>query len=136
MSTTLDTRLSPQSAPCRTAGQEVRHQVRAIVGSLYPATSSAERRRSQRFPYPRLVKLTPVDPVTLAALDDSIVVAGKHISDSGLGFYHQQPLADRHMIASLENGDGKSFRFLIDLSWCRFTKLGWYQSGGRFIRAL
>jgi hypothetical protein len=24
----------------------------------------------------------------------------------------------------------------IDISWCRFTKPGWYESGGRLIRAV
>jgi len=40
------------------------------------------------------------------------------------------------MIASLEIGKGRWFGFLIDLNWCRFTKDGWYESGGRFIQTV
>jgi hypothetical protein len=36
------------------------------------------------------------------------------------------------MIVSLEVGADAWLGFLIDLSWCRFTKQGWYESGGRF----
>ena len=26
--------------------------------------------------------------------------------------------------------------FLLDVDWCRFTQLGWYESGGKFLRAV
>jgi len=51
-----------------------------------------------------------------------------------LGFYHPHPLPYRRMIVSLETGDGRWLSFLIDLTWCRFTKQGWYESGGRFLQ--
>ena len=38
------------------------------------------------------------------------------------------------LIASLESGSGQWFGFLIDVSWCRFTRHGWYESGGRFLQ--
>ena len=40
------------------------------------------------------------------------------------------------MIVSLEASDGGRHGFLIDLAWCRFTKQGWYESGGRFLEAV
>jgi hypothetical protein len=38
------------------------------------------------------------------------------------------------VIASLECGKGRWLAFLMDVSWCRFTKGGWYESGGRFLQ--
>ena len=40
------------------------------------------------------------------------------------------------MIVSLDTSDGSSLTFLIDLAWCRFTKKGWYESGGRFLEVV
>jgi hypothetical protein len=40
------------------------------------------------------------------------------------------------MIVSLETRSGEWIAFLIDLRWCRFTKGGWYESGGRFLRTV
>ena len=40
------------------------------------------------------------------------------------------------MIVSLEDQRGGWFGFLILLGWCRFTKQGWYESGGRFLEAV
>ena len=31
---------------------------------------------------------------------------------------------------------GGWFGFLIDLTWCRFTRQGWYESGGRFLESV
>ena len=40
------------------------------------------------------------------------------------------------MIVSLRTGTGAWLGFLIDLTWCRFTKQGWYESGGRFLQSV
>ena len=37
------------------------------------------------------------------------------------------------MIATLESAAEERISFLIDLNWCRFTRHGWYESGGRFL---
>ena len=66
---------------------------------------------------------------------ESLVVVGKHLSERGLGFYHPKPLPYRRVIASLES-NGLWLGFLIDLKWCRFTRQGWYESGGRFLEVV
>ena len=38
------------------------------------------------------------------------------------------------MIASFECVDGTPLGLLLDVSWCRFVKQGWYESGGRFLQ--
>jgi hypothetical protein len=115
-------------------GDDVRTQVWALLATLYPRFELVERRRDSRYPFPHLIHLTPVAEDGVTPTGKSIVVVGKHLSDRGLGFYHPQPLQHRRMIASLENARGELIGFLVDLSWCRFTKDGWYESGGRFLQ--
>jgi hypothetical protein len=114
--------------------EQVRRQVWGLLAGLYPTGSLPERRIDQRFPYPYLIYLTPVQ--NGKPLADSVVVAGKHLSERGLGFYHQRPLPYRHMIASLQGHDARWLGFLIDITWCRFTQHGWYDSGGRFLQSV
>ena len=116
--------------------ESVRRKVWGILAGLYPPGKTAERRIDQRFPYPHLLYLTPVGNDGLSPAGDSVVVVGKHLSEHGLGFFYQQPLPDRRMIASLEIQDSRWAGFLIDITWCRFTQHGWYDSGGRFLQAV
>jgi hypothetical protein len=115
---------------------DVQAQVWDILGGLYPSGNLAERREEGRYPYPYLIHLTPVGEDGLTPQAESIVAVGKHLSNRGLGFYHPRPLPYRRMIVSLEASDGGIHGFLIDLTWCRFTKHGWYESGGRFLEAV
>ena len=116
-----------------TASDELRTQVWGLLGTLYAKVTVMERRREKRYPFPFLVHLTPVDEDGVTPCGESIVVVGKYISERGLGFYHSQPLPYRRVIASSEGPRGDWFGFLLDLSWCRFTRQGWYESGGRFL---
>lgn len=112
----------------------LRAQVWGVLAAMYPDGTIAERRRHERFPYPRLVRLTPVAADGQTALDEMLVVAGKHLSERGLGFYHPAPLPYRLVVASLEKTPGEWLSLLLDVSWCRFSRQGWYESGGRFLR--
>ena len=114
---------------------DVRTQVWGILATLYPRNALVERRREQRYPLPGLIYLTAADDGAMPR-GKPLVVAGKHISERGLGFYHPHPLPYRRMIASIEAGNGSWLGFLVDLSWCRFTKQGWYESGGRFLQSV
>jgi hypothetical protein len=118
------------------AGDDVRTQVWGLLTTLYPQHDLGERRRANRYPFPYLVHLTPLDDDGMTPIGETMVVVGKHLSESGLGFYHPQPLPYRRMIVSLETNTGQWLAFVIDLSWCRFTKQGWYESGGRFLQAV
>ena len=118
------------------ADDEIRSQVNGLLSTLYPRSDLMERRREQRYPFPYLVHLTPVDKNGVVHTDETVVVVGKHLSERGLGFYHRHPLPNRKMIVSIEVGSSSWLGFLIDLSWCRFTKQGWYESGGRFLQVV
>jgi len=118
------------------ADDELRAQVWGLLATLYPKHEMLDRRRENRYPFPCLIHLTPVGEDGVSPTGDTVVVVGKHLSDRGMGFYHQDPLPYRRMIASIEGRNGQWLGFLIDLSWCRFTRQGWYESGGRFLQAV
>lgn len=111
-------------------------EVRRVLLSVATPDVGLQRRRTQRSPYPQLVRLEAVDPETLAAQDEPLVVVGKYLSEQGLGFFHPVPLAHRFVTVTLDVYDGRPARLLLDVSWCRFTRLGWYESGGQFLRVV
>jgi hypothetical protein len=113
--------------------QNLHQRVLSLLGMCQPGTSRIERRNEERYPYPKLIYLTPLKQDDLAQAPIKLVVTGKHLSESGLGFYHQTPLPYRRVIASFEQPDGNWLGLIMDITWCRFTKEGWYESGGRFI---
>lgn len=114
----------------------VNDQVVSVLKSLYPNHDVIERRSEQRYPFPYLIHLTPVGEDGITPDGETSVVVGKQISSHGLGFFHPKPLPYRRMIVSIEGGEGNWLGFLIDLTWCRFTKQGWYESGGRFTQSV
>jgi hypothetical protein len=115
---------------------EASAQVRKLLAGMYPPGMLHERRREQRFPFPRLFQLTPVNGAGTRQMGSPLTAAGKHLSESGLSFFHPDPLPHRWVIASLELSESQRYGFLMDLDWCRFTRQGWYESGGRFLRAV
>lgn len=115
------------------ADENVRARVHELLLAIYPPGPPIERRRDRRYPYPRLIRLTPVGLDGRTPLGPSTTVAGSTLSERGLGFYHPEPLAERRMICTLDAGDDRWLGLLTDLTWCRFTGLGWYESGGRFL---
>lgn len=118
------------------ADDEVRTQVLGLLAALYPRNDLIERRSENRYPFPCRVFLTPLAKDGVTPEGETIVVIGRDISEHGLGFYHRAALPYRRMIASLPYGKGQWLGFIIDLSWCRFTQGGWYESGGRLLEAV
>ncbi len=114
---------------------DVRRQVMVLMSALYSEREILEKRHENRYPFPYLIHLTPVAEDGITPEGKSIAVVGKHLSNRGLGFYHPKPLPYRRMIASLEC-NGHWLGFLTDIRWCRFTKQGWYESGGRFLQSV
>jgi hypothetical protein len=114
----------------------LRTQIWSVLSAMYPDAGRSDRRREERFPYPNLIRLTPLADDGVTPLNKTFTVAGKHLSERGLGFYHPKPLPYRWVIASLERSPGEWLAFLLDVSWCRFNALGWYESGGRFVRPM
>jgi hypothetical protein len=115
---------------------QLRSQVWNVLAAVYPSGRFVERRQEQRYPYPRLITLWPMDADGETPTGPPLTVVGKHLSERGLGFFHPQPISNRLVVVSLEKGDGRWFSFLLDVHRCRFTRQGWYESGGRFLAAV
>lgn len=92
-----------------------------------------EQRGADRYPYSRLVELTPYDPAQEVVTGDTITVSCRNLSMRGLGFYHRNPLNDRYALVQLHPGTDAP-EMLMKLVWCRFLKPEWYDNGGRFVR--
>jgi hypothetical protein len=94
---------------------------------------NVERRTETRHPYPYPIHMTPVDRLGRPLLDETFVVVGKHLSNHGVDFYCAQPVEWTRVIASFALRDGGFISLLMDLTWCRFSRHGWYDNGGRFV---
>ncbi len=106
--------------------------VRDVLSSSFKERVVGERRLDQRYPYPHLIPLIPVDEHTLEPIGEPLVVVGKHLSQRGLDFFHNAPIPYRKMIAQLTIENGPTCELLLDLTWCRFVGGGWYDNGGKF----
>jgi hypothetical protein len=133
---------SPASLPVKLAtrretkmesDQAIRDHVRAVLSAKQPGSQLGERRKEKREAYPYPVYLTPVDKDGNILLADTVVVLGKHISELGFDFYHREPLPYKRVIVSFEKSPHRFSSLLLDLTWCRFGRHGWYDNGGRFI---
>lgn len=107
-------------------------QVDRLLVRLHP-TVTFERRAAERMELPLLLRLVPLDEFHSPLESATVTVVGKNISRRGLCFYHDQPLPYRRALISAQLPDGEPFAVEVDISWCRFTKPGWYESGGRLI---
>ncbi|HTN74722.1 MAG TPA: hypothetical protein VL096_05725 [Pirellulaceae bacterium] len=138
MTTTLtDAQLVPAALlPGSPEESTIVSQVRLVLSNPFPERNLTERRREKRHPYPYPIYLTPVCRDGKTPEGKTVVVVGKHLSEHGLDFYHREPLPYRRVIASLACGSGAWVGLLMDLSWCRFCRHGWYDNGGRFLSAV
>jgi hypothetical protein len=109
--------------------------VQTLVSRLRPEVT-VERRHVERVAVPLLFRLTPLNVRREPIHDDAITVVGKDISRRGLSFFHEQPLTYRRAIVTLEHPDFGRFAAEVDVNWCRFTRPGWYESGGRLVRSI
>lgn len=114
----------------------VRERVWRLLSNLYPVAPLLNRRAEQRYPFACLALVTPVAEECDAAPSAPIVVSTKNISESGVSFFHPATLPYRRVLLKFERDDASSVTFLVDLSWCRFTRQGWYESGGRLLQVM
>jgi hypothetical protein len=99
-----------------------------------PTFRELEMRSHQRFPYPRLITLTPLNGYGVALLEPPVQIVGKHLSPLGLDFFHHAPIPQRYGIISLDLTAEQSILMLMKITWCRFLRGNWYDSGGRFLK--
>jgi hypothetical protein len=136
MSTALELSLESGIGESRLRGdQEIGIAVRLLLGNM-PLHVGIERRREHRFPFPYPIRLTPMTTDGSVSPAESVVVLGKHLTEHGVDFYYNEPLPYRRAIASFERGDRQVVHIVMDLTWCRFGRHGWYENGGRFLHLL
>ena len=127
---------NPLSLKRRQTRDDIHRRVRRLLDSRLALPKPEKRCRSERHPFPYLIKLCPVGEDETEAAGESVIVVGKQLSSAGFDFYHQDPIAFRKAIASLPTRNGHWLSFLVELTWCRFTELGWYDNGGRFLQVV
>ncbi len=118
----------------RKSARLTRHIQSLIAGLERPV--AAERRSSDRVAVPFLLRLTPLDPDGQPLTEEAITVVGKDISQRGLSFFHEHSLPYRRAMIELEHPEAGPLCMELDICWCRFTKLGWYESGGNLTRVI
>jgi hypothetical protein len=109
-------------------------QVEALLARLHPRVMR-ERRRDERYSIPVLFRLTPLEIGGRSLAHEAAIVIGKNISRRGLCFFHEHPISHRRATIELVQPGLGEFAAEIDVTWCRFTKPGWYESGGRLVRS-
>lgn len=97
-----------------------------------PSRLVTERRQDQRTPISQLIELIPIDETAIRVTGEPICVVGKHLAARGLDFFHTEVLPFKRAIVAFNSSWGLDEHFVINLSWCRFLRPGWYDSGGRF----
>lgn len=113
--------------------QEVAACVESALLAVQMEPRCVERRTHPRFPYPYPVYLTPLDMRGKPLAERTIAVIGRHLSVQGIDFYCPWPLAERRMVVSLDGKDAGWLGLVVELTWCRFSRHGWYDNGGRFL---
>lgn len=89
-------------------------------------------RRWHRVPWKTPLLLTPWDDVASLAHGVPLEVVGRELSVNGASFEHADPLQCRQILLQPREPSADPLAFVITLRWCRFTRAGIYQSGGRF----
>jgi hypothetical protein len=109
--------------------------IQAVIAQCGTGARRLERRRDRRYPFPYPIRLTPVGDDGVTPIGEEIVVLGKHLTEHGLDFYYREPLAQRWVLATFECGSLGDVTLLLELTWCRFGRHGYYENGGRFLVA-
>lgn len=93
-----------------------------------------ERRVDRRIPFPCLIPFTPLCDRGQRPTGPTRQVVGRHLAARGLDFFHHDPLPERFAVVSLPWSADRWVHLLLRITWCRFLRDGWYDSGGHFIR--
>jgi len=109
--------------------------MRRLLELLQPGIN-VDRRLYDRVAIPALFKLTPLDTRHGGPAGEAMVVVGKNLAQRGIGFFHDRPIPYRRAVIELDQPELGRWAAEIELQWCRFTKVGWYESGCRVVRVL
>ncbi len=121
------------SAPQGGEAEPMRAALEEVLIAESNQQQNREDRRDMRHPFPKLIRLTPVDSQGQTILDDAITVVGSNLSVEGINFFCKEPIPFRRVIVSIPQQSSPDLHVLVDLKWCRFVGGGWFDNGGKFI---
>ncbi len=136
MSTLTFNHQPPVSVTVPPTHDGVRERIWGLLSNLYPVALLMNRRSEQRYPFACLAHVTPVGDDGVTPAGPPIIAATKNISEGGISFFHPANLPYRRVLVTFERDDISTVSFLVDVSWCRFTRHGWYESGGRLLQVV
>ena len=117
--------------------EEIRQQVSEIVESAELQTVQSDRRLDKRVAFPYLLTMTPIaNCESLAPIGQPVDIVGRCLAERGLTFFHTQNIPFRWAIVSFEHRNQAIAHLILNISWSRFLRPGWYDSGGRFTHVL
>lgn len=96
-----------------------------------------EKRSHRRYPFRRPLTITPV--IEQSGRPDrvqSFPAFGFDISSAGISFLARQLLPSRKAVVTCDGFDDRPVNLLFEPRWVRFTRGGWYQTGGRLLEVL
>ena len=113
----------------------IEEMARRVVQQSQPVGQPFGHRSQQRIPFPKLVALSPLQDDGRTLATETIHVVGRNLATLGFDFYHQEPIPFRFAMVSLPVNAQHFVHFQLKITWCRFLKPRWYDSGGRFVKA-
>ena len=122
-------------------GSRRQRELQACVSMLSSAGSGVtvpvEKRAHRRYPFRRALVVTPITNGTgRPDRAKSFPAFGIDISSSGVCFLGRQLVPARKAVLSVDGPDGEMVHVLFEPRWVRFTRGGWYQTGGRLLEVL
>ena len=116
--------------------EEIRRYVRLTMSCVMPVRPDHERRQEHRYPFPYAMLVKPADEHCHVIGEEPISIIGHHLSEQGFDFFSKEAIPHRYLIVSFPIGENQTAELLLNLNWCRFGHLGWYENGGKFEQAV
>lgn len=116
--------------------REIDGLVQSLVASWQSCGPVLERRRWHRVAFDGVLGVTALDEREATPNGPMQTVRGRDISLSGVAFTHAQPIPNRIVAVTFWDESGQAESIVTELNWCRFTRSGNYQSGGKFLRVI
>ncbi len=119
-------------------GPEMAHDLARYLEQFtarLPASLTSERRTEVRVAIPLLLTVAAANP-----RDDDhealFTAVGKDLSRGGIGFFHREAIPHRRVVLTFEDPRLEQLAVEVELGRCRFSNLGWYESGGRLVKVV
>ena len=116
--------------------EEIECLVAALVASWNISPSLLQKRNWHRVGFHKPIGLTPLDDRSFEPVGQPTVMPGRDISLHGISFVHQHPLPYRTVAVTFLLQGGNTESIVTRLTWCRYTRDGYYHSGGKFVKTV